>query len=178
MRSWDVAQGVGARVVNHLLFYASTINLDPGDWTVLGGGGDTLADGGPSSATSSSSSSLQTQELSLLMPGNVPWWPRHNWDAWLQRNVTETTRELDMKLDVTPETNDTSTSEVASRPSYAITIFDINYLLEYVCICTCALFMLAISAIVLTWNIPISFLCIELGKFYIIILKFFIQKER
>ncbi|KYN17668.1 hypothetical protein ALC57_10037 [Trachymyrmex cornetzi] len=116
--------------MNHLLFHASTINLDPGDWTVLGGGGDTLADGGPPSATSSSSSSLQTQELSLLMPGNIPWWPRHDWDAWLQRNVTETTRELDMKLDVTPETNDTSTSE------------------EYMCIRTCALFMLAISAIV------------------------------
>ncbi|KAG5312233.1 DOA kinase, partial [Acromyrmex insinuator] len=106
-------------ILNHLLFHASTINLDPGDWTVLGGGGDTLADGGPSSATSSSSSSLQTQELSLLMPGNVPWWPRHNWDAWLQRNVTETTRELDMKLDVTPETNDTSTSELVQMFIFA-----------------------------------------------------------
>ncbi|KAG5317613.1 DOA kinase, partial [Pseudoatta argentina] len=97
----------------------SRINLDPGDWTVFGGGGDTLADGGPPSATSSSSSSLQTQELSLLMPGNVPWWPRHNWDAWLQRNVTETTRELDMKLDVTPETNDTSTSELVQMFIFA-----------------------------------------------------------
>ncbi|KAG5334301.1 DOA kinase, partial [Acromyrmex charruanus] len=106
-------------ILNHLLFHASTINLDPGDWTVLGGGGDTLADGGPPSATSSSSSSLQTQELSLLMPGNVPWWPRHNWDAWLQRNVTETTRELDMKLDVTPETNDTSTSELVQMFIFA-----------------------------------------------------------
>ncbi|KAG5325977.1 DOA kinase, partial [Acromyrmex heyeri] len=106
-------------ILNHLLFHASTINLDPGDWTVFGGGGDTLADGGPPSATSSSSSSLQTQELSLLMPGNVPWWPRHNWDAWLQRNVTETTRELDMKLDVTPETNDTSTSELVQMFIFA-----------------------------------------------------------
>ncbi|KAL6260184.1 hypothetical protein P5V15_007718 [Pogonomyrmex californicus] len=51
------------------------------------------------------------------MPGSVPWWPRHDWDAWLQRNVTETTREFDTKLDVSPETNDTSTSEgSASHP--------------------------------------------------------------
>lgn len=105
--------------MNHLLFHSSIVNLDPGSWTAFGGSGDTLADDGPSSAASSSSSSFQTQELGLLMPGNVPWWPRHDWDAWLQRNVTETTREFDTKLDVTPETNDTSTSEVASKPSYS-----------------------------------------------------------
>lgn len=80
------------------------------------------------------------------MPGNVPWWPRHDWDAWLQRNVTETAREFDTKLDVTPETNDTSTSEVASKPSYSSTIFDVNYFLEYVCVficerCLCSLFL-------------------------------------
>lgn len=92
---------------------------------MLGGGGGGLVDAGPPpAASSSSSSSFQTiasQELSLLMPGNGPWWPRHDWDAWLQRNVTETTREFDTKLDVTPETNDTSTSEVASRSSYSAT---------------------------------------------------------
>lgn len=52
----------------------------------------------------------------MLVPGNrVPWWPRHDWDAWLQRNPTveATGREFDVKLDVTPETNDTSSSEVA-----------------------------------------------------------------
>ncbi|RLU22143.1 hypothetical protein DMN91_006523 [Ooceraea biroi] len=90
-----------------------TINLDPGNWTVFGGGG--LADGGPPSAASPSS--LQTitgQESGLLVPGNVSWWPCQDRDPWLQRNVIETTREFDGKLDVTPETNDTSTSEVAS----------------------------------------------------------------
>lgn len=133
--------------MNRLSFHASTVNLDPGNWTALGGGGGAVANGGPPSAASSSSSSFQTQEVSLLMPGNVPWWPRHDWDAWLQRDDTETTREFDTKLDVTPETNDTSTSEVASRPSYG-PIFDINYSLECVCFCTCALFMLAISATV------------------------------
>ncbi|XP_011630430.1 uncharacterized protein LOC105422653 [Pogonomyrmex barbatus] len=88
-------------------------------WTTVGGGGGGLADAGPPSAasSSSSSSSFQVPELNLLMPGSVPWWPRHDWDAWLQRNVTETTREFDTKLDVTPETNDTSTSEgSASHP--------------------------------------------------------------
>lgn len=148
MRSWDAAQGVGARV-NHLSLRALTANLEPGSWTALGGGGGALADGGPSSAASSSS--FQTQELGLLMPGNVPWWPRP-WDTWLQRNDTETTREFDTKLDVTPETNDISTSEVASRPSYNSTIFDVSYLLECVWVCVhvwmCALFMLAISVII------------------------------
>lgn len=123
---------------HHLSFRVSIINLDPGSWTALGGGGGSaLADSGPPSAASSSSSSFQTQELSLLMPGNVPWWPRHDWDAWLQRNVTETTREFDTKLDVTPETNDTSTSEVASKPSYSSTIFNVNYFLEYVYVRFC-----------------------------------------
>ncbi|EFN65362.1 hypothetical protein EAG_04944 [Camponotus floridanus] len=63
---------------------------------------------------STRSQTTTNQELSLLMPcGSVSWWPRHDWDAWLQRNVIETTREFDVKLDVTPETNDSSASEVA-----------------------------------------------------------------
>lgn len=71
------------------------------------GGGDV----GPQSA--SSSSSMPGQELNLLMPGSVSWWPKHGWEPWLQRNVAEATREFNGKLDVTPESNDTSTSEVA-----------------------------------------------------------------
>lgn len=99
--------------------FAHIVNLDSGSWITLDGDGGGLIDHGSlSSAASSSSSSFQTtanKELSLLMPcGSVSWWPRHDWDAWLQRNVIETTKEFDAKLDVTPETNDTSASEVAS----------------------------------------------------------------
>lgn len=75
----------------------------------------------PASATSPSPSSstfrmMASQELCMLVPASVPWWPRHDWDAWLQRNASTaeaTARELDAKLDVTPETNDTSSSETA-----------------------------------------------------------------
>lgn len=58
---------------------------------------------------------MASQELCMLVPASVPWWPRHDWDSWLQRNtITEAAgREFDVKLDVTPETNDTSSSEVA-----------------------------------------------------------------
>lgn len=76
-------------------------------------------DGGPPSVSSSSSSTMAGQEVNLLMPGNqVSWWPRQGWEAWLQKtnNVAEPApqaRELDAKLDVTPESNGTSTSEVA-----------------------------------------------------------------
>lgn len=154
--------------MNHLSFRTSTVNLDPGSWTALGGGGGALADGGP---PSSSSSSFQTQELSLLMPGNVSWWPRHHdWDAWLQRNVAETTREFDTKLDVTPETNDTSTSEVASRPSYSSMILDVNYSLcvHGFCMCafcSCSLFLR--PCWLETYSNP---LLVKLEKFCIIIL--------
>lgn len=87
-----------------------------GGWCVRGGGGG-LADGGPPSASSSSSSTMASQEVNLLMPGNqVSWWPRQGWEPWVQRgNNVEPTRELDTKLDVTPESNDTSISEVVNE---------------------------------------------------------------
>nr|KAF7432020.1 hypothetical protein H0235_004944 [Vespula pensylvanica] len=75
---------------------------------------------------------MNGQELGLLMPA-VSWWPRQAvWDNWLPRNVPETTttttmttmttmttaatniRCFDAKLDVTPESNGTSTSEHTS----------------------------------------------------------------
>lgn len=86
-------------------------------WYVRGGGGG-LANGGPPSATSSSSSSttMAGQEVNLLIPGNqVSWWPRQGWESWVQRANIEPTKELNAKLDVTPESNDTSTSEVANE---------------------------------------------------------------
>ncbi|KAI4489750.1 hypothetical protein M0804_003932 [Polistes exclamans] len=64
------------------------------------------------------------------MPTEVSWWPRQAvWDNWLPRNVPEMTtttttgattmttniRCFDAKLDVTPESNSTSTSEVARK---------------------------------------------------------------
>lgn len=138
---------------NHVLH---TVNLESGNWTALGGGGG-LADGGPPSTTSSSSSSFRTiasQELNLLMPESVPWWPRHGeWVAWLQRNgTTETTREFNAKLDVTPETNDTSTSEVAhrmrrnARVSFAWSITWISLLILLLSVPVCSMFLRSHSA--------------------------------
>lgn len=85
-----------------------------------GGGGGGLADGGPPSASSSSSSTmLSQQEVNLLIPGNqVSWWPRQGWEAWVQRGNNQPSRELDVKLDVTPESNGTSISEVANETKY------------------------------------------------------------
>lgn len=83
-----------------------------------GGGGGGLADGGPPSASSSSSSTmLSQQEVNLLIPGGsqVSWWPRQGWEAWVQHGNDQPSRELDAKLDVTPESNGTSISEVANE---------------------------------------------------------------
>ena len=83
------------------------------------GGDGGLADGPPPSASSSSSSTMANQEMNLLMPGNqVPWWPRQGWEPWVQlrgSNVVELATELDTKIDVTPESNETSISEVAKK---------------------------------------------------------------
>ncbi|KAG7190545.1 hypothetical protein KM043_006645 [Ampulex compressa] len=94
--------------------WKAIVTLDPGGWCSHGGG---LADGRPPAASSSSSTSsfqaMSAQEFSLLMPGTVSWWPRHGWEPWLQHNAHETGCEYETKLEVTPESNDTSTSEVA-----------------------------------------------------------------
>lgn len=59
------------------------------------------------------------QEPNLLMPRTtqVAWRLRPGWEPWVQRgnNVVEPARELDAKLDVTPESIGTSTSEVANE---------------------------------------------------------------
>ena len=81
------------------------------------GGDGGLADGAPTSASSSSSSTMANQEMNLLMPGNqVPWWSRQGWEPWVQPrgNNAELARGFDTKLDVTPESNGTSISEVVN----------------------------------------------------------------
>lgn len=102
------------RIISRRAFRAHRVSLDPGGWpsAVVGDGG-CGCDCPPSTASSSFRVTARQEQTSLPMPGSVPWWPRHDWDGWLQRDVTGTIKGFDAKLDVTPETNDTSTSEVA-----------------------------------------------------------------
>lgn len=159
MHSWDATRG--GRVISFFLsfslsFYLSLsllarINLDSGSWIALDGDGGGLADHGSLSSAASSSSfqTVTNQELSLLMPcGSVSWWGRRDWEhhhEWLQRNVIETTREFDAKLDVTPETNDTSTSEVASTLLTFVWLHDIR--VNYSSECVYALSVLGVFTI-------------------------------
>ncbi|CAK9796315.1 hypothetical protein ANTPLA_LOCUS737 [Anthophora plagiata] len=83
------------------------------------------------------------QEVNLLMPGNqMSWWPRHGLESWVQRgnnNVIEPTRELELKLDVTPESNGTSTSEDKNQ-----LILNLPYNTRIAYACTCFHWPLAI----------------------------------
>lgn len=89
-----------------------------GNWCVRVDGDVGHTDGGlPSASSSSSSATMAGQEMNLLIPGyQVSWWPKQD-DPLAQHrsNVLEWAREVDAKLDVTPESNGTSTSEVANQ---------------------------------------------------------------